>query len=307
MPDLSPDLQRRLSIVIPAYNEEDGIEATLTGLTARLPEAEIIVIDDASTDGTAAKVGAFAGVRLLSHDFNRGYGGALKSGMLAASRDMVAWFDADNEHRVEDLIGMVETIEARRLAAVIGQRPHGGPSLLRTSGKWTIRQVARLFRVSPGADFNCGLRVFRRDVIVNYLGTLPDGFSASVTSLMVMLERGYPIAFYPVHTNPRIGTSKVTLSDGFATLIIVLRLIMLFAPLRIFLPAGIILFLLGAAYSLYEAIRFGEGIPVAGLLIVLVGVLCAMMGMIADQVSQLRLSMLNTMPVREPPANRPPE
>jgi glycosyltransferase involved in cell wall biosynthesis len=279
-----------LSIVIPAYNEEDGLPKTLASLTALLPGAEIIVVDDASTDATVAAARDFPQVTFVSHTFNRGYGGGLKTGMRLASREYVAWFDADNEHRAEDLLAMVTTIRAGRLVAVIAQRERSGPSPFRNWGKFVIRMLARSFNVHAGKDINCGLRVFRRDVICRYLAILPDTFSASITSTMIMVERGYPVRFHPVTLNPRIGHSKVRIGDGFMALMLVLRMIMLFAPMRIFFRFGLLVLTIGLLYGAIMTSIHRAGWPAGSVLLMLTGVMVSIFGLIADQISQMRLS-----------------
>jgi glycosyltransferase involved in cell wall biosynthesis len=283
----------QLSVVIPAYNEEGGIGRTLAGLREALPTCEIIVVDDGSTDGTVEQAKIVPGVRLLKHNFNRGYGGALKTGMRAATRPFVAWFDADNEHRVEDLERMVQRIADEGLVAVIGRRPKAGPSVIRNYGKLAIRMLAWTLGVNIGKDLNCGLRVFRRSVILRYLSLLPDAFSASMTSTMILIEKGYRFEFEDVQLEERIGTSKVRLGDGFSTLSLVLRMVVLFAPLRIFLGFGGLFLASGAAYGLARAIVTGKGLPVAGLLLIVTGVLLVMFGLVADQISGLRLSQFS--------------
>lgn len=162
-------LAEQLTVVVPAFNEEAGIGVVIDALQHDCPGAEIIVVDDASTDGTAAQVARFAGVRLVRLRYNRGQGNALKVGMREASRPLVAWFDADNEHRSKDLVRLVERIPTDNLVAVIGQRTMPSVNPLRAVGKALIRMIGRRLRVHAGADLNCGLRVFRRDVILRYL------------------------------------------------------------------------------------------------------------------------------------------
>lgn len=287
-----------LSIIIPAYNEEDGILTTLESLREYFPAAEIIVIDDGSQDATAQRVSAFPGVRLLQHHYNRGYGGALKTGMRASSRELIAWFDADNEHRADYLQRMVQRLQREKLAAVLGQR-HKSVSVVRGVGKYFIRMLARVLRVKSGSDLNCGLRVFKRDMILRYLAILPDTYSASLTSTIILVEQGFPFEFHPIETNSRIGNSKVALSDGFNTLLLVLRVITLFAPMRIFLQASLYLLGIGALYSFYVAIAKGAGIPVLGAFLMIGGLLVGILGLIADQISQIRLSSLEPPPSSE--------
>lgn len=299
----------QLSIVIPAYDEEAGIKSTLAGLISRLPAAEIIVVDDGSHDRTLEVAAEFENVVLVRHPFNRGYGAALKTGMTLASRDFIAWFDADNEHRVDDLVAMTRRLADEPVASVIAQRDHPGASPLRSWGKFVIRLLARSLSVQAVKDMNCGLRVFRREVITRYVPLLPNGFSASLTSLIVLLERGYPIAFHPVQLNKRVGVSKVKLSDGFVALMLVLRILMLFVPMRIFLRVGFVLILIGVLYGSWVAITSGRGIPTLALGLVLSGVLAAFFGLTADQISQLRLAAYDQPIYRivRPPRSQQPD
>lgn len=284
--------QSRLTVIVPAYNEEGAVASTLRGLRERLPGAEIVLVDDHSTDRTHDEACKVAGVRVVRHAYNCGYGGALKTGMVVADREYVAWFDADGEHRLEDLVTIVDRLHREDLAAVIGQRESGGPSRLRTVGKWMIRMLARSLEFRGGPDLNCGLRAFRREVINRYLYVLPEGYSASLTSLMVMLERRYPVAFQAVRTAQRTGTSKVRLSDGVSTMALVIRMAMLFAPLRIFMRGGLMFAAVGIVYSLTLALATGGGVPIAGALATITGLLLIAVGLIADQISQLRLIQL---------------
>lgn len=283
-----------LSIIIPAYNEEAGIKATLETLLREFPESEIIVVDDASKDATADVVRAFPGVRLYRHRFNKGYGGAVKTGMRKARKELVAWFDADNEHRPECLKEIVIKLEDEKLAAVLGERAQS-VNRLRGMGKFFIRMLARILKVKSGSDLNCGLRVFRRDVITKYLNILPDTYSASLTSTMVMIELRYPFAFHPVTLNPRIGNSKVALADGFNTMLLVLRIITLFAPMRIFLRLSFLLLGTGLIYSLYVAIKHHQGIPALGAMVFVSGIIIGGVGLLADQISQIRITSLATL------------
>ena len=281
-----------LSVVVPAFCEELGIPGALEQLRTHLPGCEIIVVDDASTDATAARAAEQPNVIILQHPFNQGYGSALVSGMLSATRDYVAWFDPDNEHKATDLAAMVQILRAERLAAVIAQRKSPSVSHFRAFGKLVIRLCGRIFNIDAGPDLNCGLRVFRRDVIARYLPILPARFSASLTTTVLMLERGYPIRFYPIETGARIGQSKVHLRDGLDALYKVLHLVMLFAPMRIFFPSGLLLGTFGLFYGLTISFREREGFPTAALLLVVLGAVLIALGLVAEQISHLRLSGL---------------
>ena len=296
---------RDLSVVIPAYNEAEGISLTLEGLLKEVPGAEIIVIDDGSRDGTSEAIARFSDVVLLQHTFNRGYGAAIKTGMMAATRKYVAWFDADNEHRVSDLKTMLSRMKREHLAAVIAQRRQPGPSAVRGVGKVFIRLLARSLGFKGEKDMNCGLRVFDRNTILRYISLLPNTFSASLTSTMIMLERRYPLGYHTIELNPRIGTSKVTLGDGFTALLLVLRAIMLFSPMRIFFPIASTLFFLGGIYSGWIALTQGRGLPILGAFLMLTGIVVWSLGLIADQLSQMRLAQYEAVLARRVPEVAP--
>lgn len=283
----------QLSIVVPAFNEAQAVEQTLKGLLSALPGAEIILVDDHSSDDTSLLSRRVSGVTVLRHSFNRGQGAALKTGMRFATREYLAWFDSDGEHRAEDLRTMYARIVNEDLVAVVGQRVNGSATTTRAFGKWVIRLIGQSLRIKAGSDLNCGLRVFRRDAIDRYLDLIPDRFSSSLVTTLILLERRYPIVFQPIMTNPRIGHSTVRLKDGFEAILQLIRAVLLFSPMRFFLPLGMASLILGIAYSLIMASITGLGIPVAGLLLCVSGLLTVFFGLIADQVSQLRLNKLN--------------
>ena len=282
----------KLSIVIPAYNEEEGIVETLKQLISSFPDSEIIVVDDGSTDSTVEYVTNFETVNLIKHEFNRGYGSAIKTGMQSATRDYIAWFDADNEHNAENLKNMVEILESKKLVAVLGQRDRS-INKIRGFGKFIIRRLAWSLDVKTGVDLNCGLRVFRREIILRYLYLLPDKYSASMTSTIIMIERKYPFIFHPITINQRLGESKVALSDGFEALILVLRAITLFSPIRVFLRLSILLLSVGIVYGLIKALITGLGFSVLSAILIMAGLIIGVLGLIADQISQMRLTNLD--------------
>lgn len=286
-----------LSIVIPAYNEELGISCVLQSLLDHLPGAEIIVVDDASQDSTQQRVLEFVkksdDVNLYQHLFNRGYGASLKTGVNRATRAYIAWFDADDEHRAEDLIAMYEIIRNKPLAAVIAKRKQNASNTMRRIGKLSIWLFGRTLGIKAGPDLNCGLRIFHRPLIKNYLSLLPNRYSASLTTTILLFERGYPIEYYPISVNKRKGKSKLKLKDGFFAIGKLLSLVILFAPMRIFFGAGLLLILIGSIYSFIIASLMKLGIPTAGGVLVLSGGLLCILGLLADQTSKARLSTLD--------------
>jgi glycosyltransferase involved in cell wall biosynthesis len=280
------------SIIIPAYNEEGGIGQTLDSLCnhPELQDAEIIVIDDGSIDRTKEIVQCFDRVRLIRHVRNRGYGAAIADGVKASSRSYVAWFDADGQHRVEDLVAVIDALAINDWDYCIGvrdKRSHGVRN--RKVGKFILKHSVNLMAGQPVKDFNSGLRAFRRDVILPYVHLLPRGFGASTTTTLLMLERRYFGGDVPIVVQPRIGKSSVSpIRDGLLTLLLLLRIFLLFKPMVFFGGIGLTLIATGCIYGFYEAIRFREGFPVFAALIIILGVQSLFFGLLSDQVSTMR-------------------
>ncbi len=277
-------------MIIPAYNEADAIGAVVRSLLERAPGLRVIVVDDGSKDrtGEAAKE---AGAQLIRHPVNRGYGSALKTGIRAARTDLVATYDADGQHDPDDLLRMIAASEGTD--AIIGAREGDSyRQLSRRPGKWILGKVANSLVGQTIPDLNCGLRVLRREVVLKYLHLLPNGFSASTTTTVCMLQRGYDVRFLPITASKRIGKSTVRqFRDGLNTVLLIIRLIVIFNPLRFFLPPAIGLVVLGSVYGFVRAWMSGLGIPVLSALLVVAGMITAMFGLLADQLSSLRKEM----------------
>jgi len=277
--------------VIPAYNEEDGLGTTLSAvLEARPPGvAEVIVVDDGSTDRTAA-IAAEAGVRVVRHPNNRGYGASLKTGIRAATGDYILTMDADGQHRTEDVVTLCEAIAVPDAPeCVIGRREQVFHSpLWRMPGKWFLTHLAQILIQREIPDLNSGLRIIKREVALRYVRICPNGFSFSTTITMTLMSRGYGVSFVPIRVSRRLGRSTVSARTGFQTILLVLRLATLFNPLRIFLPASALCILGGTAWAI-PYLMDGRGLTVASLLAILTGILLFALGLICDQVAQLRL------------------
>ena len=253
-----------LSIVIPCFNEEETIGEVLDQLARRFPEAELLVVDDGSTDGTGQQAAGRPGVRLLRHGRNRGYGAAIRTACQAASRPYAVWFDADGQHGAD----MVAALLARLPHAdcAIGERTGKSPApWFHRCGVAAICWLARLLTLRHIPDLNCGLRAFRLDLLRRYLDLLPEGFSASATTTIVMLESGHRVAWTPIPTLARSGSSRLRLlRDGLGTLLLVVRLVVRLSPWKIFLPLAAGLSLLGLLAGLGGRFSF-LACPAAGL------------------------------------------
>jgi glycosyltransferase involved in cell wall biosynthesis len=283
-----------LSVIMPAYNESGTIGYLLDASLdlARVHNWEIIVVDDASTDDTADKIRQRADgrcLKLITHKRNRGYGGALKTGIRAASSSRVATMDSDGQHDPNDLVRLLPLLDEYDL--VVGIRTsliHSPP--FRMPGKWILKWLADYLSGQKIPDLNSGLRLFRTELLRKYLHLCPDGFSFSTTTTLVFLNRGYAVAYEPITIHPRSksGKSTVQVSTGFATLILILRIMSLFQPLRVYIPASVFLGIAGAVWGL-PYIILQRGISIGALLLIITSILLFFFGLLTDQVAQSRL------------------
>ncbi|NTV29719.1 MAG: glycosyltransferase family 2 protein, partial [Candidatus Omnitrophica bacterium] len=211
------------SIVIPVFNEEGAVLTVVKRAHEIFPGAEIIVVDDGSVDGTA-RVLADAPVRVISHEENRGYGAAIKTGIAAARHDIVVTIDADGEHVPEDIALLLKGLNDADM--VVGARCGGCrcPLSIKSLGRMVLNEVACFLSSSRIPDINSGLRVFRKDAVVGHLDFFPNTFSFHTTSTLAILFSGGRIRYVPVKVAPRVGVSKVRIWDGVVSLAFVTRL-----------------------------------------------------------------------------------
>jgi glycosyltransferase involved in cell wall biosynthesis len=279
-----------VSVVIPAFNEEKAIATTLDEVLAAVSASprryELIVVNDGSADRTA-EVAASKGVRLVTHRRNRGYGASLKSGTLAARGEIVLFYDADNQFEPSDIDRMVT--ELGELDAVLGARTAGSHApFSRRGGKKLLGWLANYLARTRIPDLNCGLRAIRREVLLDYLHLLPNGFSASTTTTLVLLKEGHDVRFVPVTVKKRIGTSTVKpIKDGIDTALLIVRLTTLLDPFRVFGPVSLVFFLFGVAWGSYY-ISLGRGLSTASLFMLVSSIIIFFFGLLADQVASMR-------------------
>lgn len=286
------DEDTELSIIIPAYNEAQSIGAVLNELCAEpaLEAAEILVVDDGSTDDTDKQVRLFPRARLVQHRKNMGYGAAISQGVRICQGRYVVWFDADGQHRVQDLLAVSRALIAENLDYCIGVREESSDQTLgRALGKRVLKLAVVMAAGQAVKDFNSGLRGFKRDVIRRYLHLLPRGFGASTTTTLLMIERGYLGKEVPITARNRVGVSSVNpISDGLKTLLLVLRIFLLFKALQFFGGIGLVFILVGTIYGVAKAMTVGLGFPVLSSIMIVFGIQAIFFGLLADQISALR-------------------
>ncbi len=250
-----------LSLIIPIFNERGRLPRLLEELrdlwsAALAPEGEILLVDDGSTDGGGDWLAAQAlpeGVRLLRHTANRGYGASLRTGLRAARHDLAAITDADGTYPLERIPEFARRLEeAPEIAMAVGARTgpearHAIPPLRRPA-KWMLRALAERLAESPIPDLNSGMRVFRRSVAQPYLHLTPNGFSFTTTLTLAFLTNGHEILWIPITYRARAGRSKIRpVRDTLNFLQLILRTVLYFNPLKVFLPLSLALFLAGTA------------------------------------------------------------
>lgn len=280
-----------MTVIIPAYNEEEAIRKTLDELLPHIESMgwQLIVVNDGSDDGTGAILESYGGrLRLINHPYNRGYGASLKTGIRAAETELLAIYDSDGQHRPEDLLMLHK--EASKLDMVIGERATGSRlDILRVPGKWLLTRASNFIVGRKIADLNSGLRVFRRTFIKKILHLMPEGFSFTSTSTVAAMKMGFLVKFVPIQTRKRIGTSTVRqVRHGFMVLMLILRLVVLFSPLRIFIPVSIALAALGVVYAAYVIATVRLTLANGALLCLLAALMVFFFGLVVDQISVMR-------------------
>ena len=281
-----------VSIIIPAYNEEAGIKPVLTQLQTVLAASnlryEVIVVDDGSVDGTATVVQEHAGVILLQHKGNRGYGAALKTGIRRARYELICITDADGtypNHYIPELAGQ---IISENYDMVVGARTGKNVSipLIRRGPKWFIRRLASFVAGEPIPDLNSGLRIFRRETVMRFFYILPNGFSFTTTITLGMLTNGYLVDYTPIDYRARIGRSKIRpIHDTLNFIQLVMRIALYFAPLKIFLPLSLLFIGIATVWALFSRFVLGQLADVSTLVIAMTGIQVGVIGMLAELIN----------------------
>ena len=275
-----------LSVILPAKNEAAGLRQVLPALRQRYPEAEIIVVDDGSTDETAA-VAVEHGARVLSTPYSMGNGAAIKRGARAASGEILGFRDADGQHDPA-LIPRLREKLGEGYDMVVGARSSSGQANAgRGLANAFYNRLASWMTGHRIADLTSGFRVARAERFRQFLHLLPNGFSYPTTSTMAFFRSAYPVAYVPIPVAARIGKSHIRpVRDGLRFLLIIFRIATLYSPLKLFAPVGSAFFLLGAGYYAYTFStqhRFTN----MSMLLFSAAVIVFLIGLISEQITAL--------------------
>jgi len=275
-----------VSIVIPAFNEAAAIADVIRGLQGAAKWCEILVVDDGSSDATA-ETAAGAGARVIRHPYNKGNGAAVKSGIRAAVGEFVMIIDGDGQHNPQDALRLASRLGEYDL--VVGARStdtHAGSG--RRLGNALLNRLATYLTEREIPDLTSGFRAARRDCLREFLHLLPNGFSTPTTTTLAFIKAGYNVAFEPIAARERLGTSKIRFSrDGLKFLLIVVRVITIFSPFRVFLPISIASFLGGAGYAAWT-IATQSHVTNTSVLLINMAVIVFLIGLVSEQISALR-------------------
>jgi glycosyltransferase involved in cell wall biosynthesis len=275
-----------VSIVIPAYNEGQVISEVVGALAAAATWREIIVVDDGSRDDTSSQAQK-AGASVVRHPYNKGNGAAVKTGIRRATGQYVLIVDGDGQHRPED---------ARRLIAhlgeydlVVGARSRATQATqARRFGNGALNWLASYLTGREIPDLTSGFRAGRREYLREFLHLLPNGFSTPTTTTLAFIKAGYNVMFEPIDARARVGHSKIRLArDGAKFFVIILKIVTLFSPLRVFLPLAALAFSIGVLYGIWNVITSSR-IPNGSVLLILFAVVVFLVGLVSEQISALR-------------------
>ncbi|HUG53423.1 MAG TPA: glycosyltransferase family 2 protein [Vicinamibacteria bacterium] len=274
--------QGEVSVVIPAFNEEEAIAEVVARVRQRGPWGEVLVVDDGSTDLTAERA-ATAGARVIRHPYNKGNGAAVKTGIREARGEVVLLMDADGQHDPDDMARLVAAVGVNDM--VIGARSPRDQPALRALGNAVFQALASWLAARPVPDLTSGFRAARRERMVEILHLLPNRFSYPTTSCLAFLKAGHNVAFVPITARPRVGTSKIQpLRDGVKFLLIILKIVTLYSPLKVFFPIAATSFLLGLGYGLWNVWTYGK-IPMGSALLIQLAVVVFLFGLISEQIA----------------------
>jgi glycosyltransferase involved in cell wall biosynthesis len=279
-----------LALILPAFNESGGIAETIARVKEVLAvfagTTEIIVVDDGSSDGTGA-IAEAAGVRVVRHGWNRGYGAALKSGVLATRARAVMIMDADCTYEPDAIPRLYARLEGADM--VVGSRRlmSDGVAWIRRPGKWLLNRFASYLVGRSIPDLNSGQRVMKRSTLLRYMHLCPSGFSFTSTITLAMLANGHHVIYEPITYGVRTGRSKIRASHFVSFVLLVVRSMVLFNPLKVFLPIGAIVFLAGVA-KLIEDI-FLWNLSETAVMAFLSAMTIWAVGLLADMMSRLQM------------------
>ncbi|UCC91850.1 MAG: glycosyltransferase family 2 protein [Candidatus Aenigmatarchaeota archaeon] len=282
----------KYSMVIPVYNEEEGIRGVLVDVKKSLEKLdgdyEIVIVDDASSDRSIDIVKNFdRNIRIVKHEENEGYGASILDGVRAAKSNTVIIIDADGTYPANEIPNLVKYSKDYALVTSSRTGKNVKIPLVRRPGKFFHTKLISFLVGMHIPDMNSGLRVFKKDVFMKFASLYPKGFSISTTFLLSCITNDYPVKFIPIDYYKRKGKSKIKIfRDGYNFVLLILKTVTYFNPLRIFMPISIAFLVLGLAWLIYNLITI-LNIPDASVLLITLSIIIGIFGLMADMISRL--------------------
>lgn len=275
-----------INIIIPAKNEDKGLDAFLPNLRIFFPHAKIIVVDDGSTDDTA-EICKRHRAKVITHPYSMGNGAAIKTGARAASGDILVFMDADGQHRPEDIPRLLAKLDEGYDMVVGARDGEGQANVHRWAANSFYNKLASWMTNQKVGDLTSGFRAVRAEKFREFLHLLPNGFSYPTTITMSFFRAGYPVAYVPIKVEKRIGKSHINLwRDGVRFLLIIFKVGTLYSPLKLFLPISLFHFLLGLGYYAYTFFTDGRFTNMSALLLT-TAVIIFLIGLVSEQITTL--------------------
>lgn len=287
-------MMSNLSVIIPAYNEEESLKVLLPELLAfvKQTDLQLIIVNDGSKDGTKQVLESHSGsenFKIYHHKVNRGYGGAIKTGIRNSDTTYSITIDADGQHDLEDVLSLQKSIIQEDADMIVGSRmAHKDASVYRGLGKWLIRSFAKMLLPIHIEDINSGMKIYNTELAKRYIRLCPDHMAFSDIIAMVFISKRHLVLEQPINIKPRTaGVSTISTLTAIETVKEILNIVILFNPMRVFFPLAFISIAIALAWGIPIALR-GRGVSTGAMLGFTTGVLFFFLGLLAEQLSQIR-------------------
>jgi glycosyltransferase involved in cell wall biosynthesis len=283
----------KLTIVMPVYNEEDSLPIILNDWLELCKSArcQLVVVNDGSSDRSVEilqNLQKAHGFSILNHKVNKGYGGAIKTGIKAVETEYLVTIDADGQHQPQNVVSMYDKMIAEDGDLLIGARMNESNLTARSIGKWMIRVLSRILLPNRIMDLNSGLKMYRTDLAKRYIKICPDSMAFSDIMALTFIAEKCKVLEIPIQIKPRVGgKSKINLRSAIDTVVEIINIVVFFNPLRLFLPLALIFLLAGLAWGL-PIVLAGRGVSTGALLAFTISGIVLLLGLIAEQLSQIR-------------------
>lgn len=291
-------MTEKLTIVVPVYNEEISLKTFIPSLIkfSKDNNFQLIVVNDGSTDNTDSIIESFnqsGSFKYIRHKKNKGYGAALKAGIERSETNLVVTVDSDGQHVLEDVLKLRDKIVSSDADLVIGSRvDNKGSETIKRFGKFIIRKLSKILIQNEINDLNAGMKMMRTNLAKKYIKICPDTFAFSDVITLVFISEKNIVLEEPIQVIERQnGKSKITLNTAFETVLEIINITVLFNPLRVFLPLTLFFLILGFGWSL-RIVLTGNGVSVGGSLLIVLGILCFLIGLVAEQLSFIKKRLM---------------